>query len=82
MPKTKTPDKTKHSWGAGKMAPCLRALVAETEDRVSSQHPHGGLQLSVTLVLEALTLSSDLHRYQSHMKCTYIYAGKTHKCIK
>jgi hypothetical protein len=50
--------------------------------RLNSQHPHGGLQLTVTPVLGDLILYSGLCRHCVCTLCTEVYASKTHIHIK
>lgn len=49
--------------------------------RFDSQHPHVGLQTSITSMQGNLTFS-DRYRYQLYTQYTYIYAGKTFMDIK
>ena len=66
---------------ATELAQWLRPLAALTEESINSQRPQSSSQLSGALVPWDVTLSSDLHWHETHMKFIDMHARKTLRYI-
>lgn len=65
----------------GEMAQRLRTLVAFSKNRFNSQHPCGGSQPSITLVLRDLVPSSDLRAPGMHAMYINACRQNTRVCV-